>query len=80
LLTALNARIASALPATVISMASQSVRASFSLLGPVVGFGIDGWGLPAVLSALGVLYAIAFAVLLLPLILREPAPDPAPSA
>jgi predicted MFS family arabinose efflux permease len=79
-LGALNARIASGMRATVISMASLSVRASFSLLGPVVGYGIDGWGLPAVLSALGILYAAAFGVLLLPLIRHEAASAPAPSA
>jgi MFS family permease len=76
LLNALNERIASGMRATVISMASLSVRASFSLLGPVVGYGIDGWGLPSVLSALGILCAIAFVVLLLPLILREAALSP----
>jgi hypothetical protein len=37
--------------------------------GPLVGYGIDGWGLPSVLSALGILLSIAFAFLLLPLAL-----------
>ena len=45
--------------------------ASFCLLGPLVGYGIDAWGLPSVLSALGLLFSIAFVCLLLPLILRE---------
>jgi len=27
---------------------------------PLVGYGIDGWGLPSVLSALGILFSIAF--------------------
>jgi hypothetical protein len=36
-----------------------------------VGYGIDAWGVPSVLSALGVLFSIAFVCLLLPLILRE---------
>jgi MFS family permease len=72
-LNAINERIASGNRATVISMASLSVRASFSLLGPLVGFGIDGWGLPWVLSAIGILSSIAFLLLLLPLILREAA-------
>jgi len=36
-----------------------------------VGYGIDAWGLPSVLSALGILFSIAFVCLLLPLILRE---------
>src|SRR5207249_3154891 len=38
-----------------------------------VGQGIDAWGLPSVLSALGMLFSIAFACLLLPLMLRETA-------
>jgi hypothetical protein len=40
--------------------------------GPLVGYGIDGWRLPSVLSALEILFSIAFAFLLLPL-----APSPA---
>jgi hypothetical protein len=34
-----------------------------------VGYGIDGWGLPPVLSALGILFSIAFGFPLLPLVL-----------
>ena len=68
-LEALNERISSAFRATVISMANLGVRASFCLLGPLVGYGIDGCGLPSVLSALGILFSIAFVVLLLPLVL-----------
>jgi hypothetical protein len=45
------------------------IRASFCLLGPLVGYGIDTWGLPPVLSALGILFSIAFVFLLLPLVL-----------
>jgi hypothetical protein len=71
-LNALNEKISSAFRATVISMANLGIRASFSLLGPLVGYGIDTWGLPAVLSALGILFSIAFVFLLLPLVLREP--------
>jgi hypothetical protein len=69
-LQALNERISSAFRATVISMANLGIRASFCLLGPLVGYGIDGWGLPSVLSALGILFSIAFVFLLLPLVLR----------
>jgi MFS family permease len=76
-LDALNERISSAFRATVISLAQLGIRASFCLLGPLVGHGIDRWGLPSVLSALGILFSIAFVVLLLPLILREAAPSPA---
>ena len=54
-----------------ISMVQLGVRASFCLLGPLVGYGIDAWGLPSVLSALGILFSIVFVVLLLPLVLRE---------
>jgi hypothetical protein len=72
-LEALNDRISSAFRATVISLSQLGVRASFCLLGPLVGYGIDAWGLPSVLSALGILFSIAFVCLLLPLILRETA-------
>ncbi|MBI1777377.1 MAG: MFS transporter [Proteobacteria bacterium] len=78
-LNALNERISSAFRATVISMAQMGIRGAFFLLGPLVGYGIDGWGLPSVLSALGILFSIALVFLLLPLILREPAPSPAGS-
>ena len=68
-LNALNERITSAFRATVISMVQLGTRASFALLGPLVGYGIDAWGLPSVLSALGALFSIAFVFLLLPLVL-----------
>jgi len=68
---ALNERISSAFRATVISLAQLGIRASFCLLGPLAGYGIDRWGLPSVLSALGILFSIAFVVLLLPLVVRE---------
>ena len=48
---ALNERISSAFRATVISMAQLGIRASFCLLGPLVGYGIDRWGLPQPLRA-----------------------------
>jgi hypothetical protein len=35
------------------------------------------WGLPPVLSALGILFSIVFVFLLLPLVLRETALSPA---
>lgn len=70
-LNALNEKISSAFRATVISMSNLGTRASFCLLGPLVGYGIDRWGLPSVLSALGLLFSIAFVVLLLPLVVRE---------
>ena len=72
-LEALNERISSAFRATVISLSQLGVRAFFCLLGPLVGYGIDAWGLPSVLSALGIVFSIAFVCLLLPLILRETA-------
>jgi len=76
-LEALNQRISSAFRATVISMANLGIRASFCLLGPLVGYGIDAWGLPSVLSALGILFSIAFVFLILPLVLRDMALSPA---
>ncbi len=69
-LQALNEKISSAFRATVISMANLGTRAFFCLLGPFVGYGIDAWGLPSVLSALGILSSIVFVFLLLPLVLR----------
>jgi hypothetical protein len=78
-LSAINERIPSGMRATVISMATLSVRASFSLLGPLVGYGIDGWGLPSVLSAIGLVCSSVFVVLFLPLVLREAALGPARS-
>jgi MFS family permease len=71
---ALNERISSAFRATVISLSQLGLRASFCLLGPLVGHGIDAWGIPVVLSALGVLFSIVFVGLLLPLALRDVAP------
>jgi hypothetical protein len=76
-LNALNEGISSAFRATVISMAQLGTRASFAILGPLVGYGIDAWGLPPVLSALGLLFSIVFAVLLLPLILQQTVLRPA---
>jgi Major Facilitator Superfamily len=71
---ALNERISSAFRATVISLSQLGLRASFCLVGPLVGHGIDAWGIPVVLSALGVLFSIVFVGLLLPLALRDVAP------
>ena len=42
-----------------------------------VEFSLDyAWGLPSVLSALGILFSIAFVFLLLPLVLRRAALSP----
>jgi len=76
-LEALNERMSSTFRATVISMANLGIRASFCLLGPLAGYGIDAWGLAPVLSALGILFSIAFFVLLLPLVVREGSLSPA---
>jgi len=76
-LDSLNEKISSAFRATVISLSQLGIRASFFLLGPLAGHGIDAWGLPSVLSALGILFSVAFVFLLLPLVLRETAPSPA---
>ena len=70
-MNALNERISSAFRATVISLANVGTRGSFALLGPLVGYGIDAWGLPSVLSALGIVFSIVFVFLVLPLVLRE---------
>jgi MFS transporter len=63
---ALNEKIPSAFRATVISLSQLGLRGSFCLLGPLAGYGIDAWGLPSVLSALGILFSIVFVGLLLP--------------
>jgi len=42
-------------------------------LGPLAGYGIEAWRLPSLLSALGMLFSIAFVCLLQPLVLRETA-------
>ena len=76
-LNALNEKIPSAFRATVISMANLGTRASFCLLGPLVGYGIDAWGLASVLWALGILSSIVFVFLLLPLIVPERSLRPA---
>jgi hypothetical protein len=68
---ALNERIPSAFRATVISLSQLGLRVSFCLLGPLVGYGIDAWALPSVLSALGILFSIVFVGLLLPVAYRE---------
>ena len=72
-LNALNERISSAFRATVISMENLGIRASFSLLGPPWAMGSTPGGLPSVLSALGILFSIAFVFLLLPLIRQKTA-------
>jgi MFS family permease len=76
-LDALNEKISSSFRATVMSMANLGSRAFFALLGPLVGYGIDAWGVPSVLSALGILFSLAFVFWLLPLILGEGPPRPA---
>src|SRR5205814_402047 len=53
LLGSLNERISSAFRATLISLAQMGIRASFCLLGPLVGYGIDAWGLPVDMAAPG---------------------------
>ncbi len=76
-LNALNEKISSAFRATVISMANLGTRGLFALLGPLVGYGIDRWGVPSVLWAMGSLFLIAFVFLFLPLVLRPAALSPA---
>jgi hypothetical protein len=64
-------------------LAATRKRPSLSTLGvsffdiSLVGYGIHAWGLPSVLSALGILFSIAFVVLLLPLVVRERSLSPA---
>ena len=68
----------SAFRATVISMAQSGDPRLLRAPGPAcVGYGIDAWGLPSVLSALGVLFSMVFVLLLLPLILRDTPLSPA---
>jgi len=74
-LDALNEKITSTLRATVISLTQLGVRGAFAVLGPLVGYGIDAWGLPPVLAALGVVFSIVFLLLFLPLVVREMPPS-----
>jgi hypothetical protein len=76
-MNALNERMTSAFRATVISLSQLGTRGSFALLGPLVGYGIDIWGLPSVLSALGVLFSLVFVLLILPLIVKKTLLSPA---
>jgi len=70
-LEALNERVSSAFRATVISMTQLGVRGTFMLVGPLVGYGTDAWGLPSVLSAIGILFSITFMFLILPLARKQ---------
>jgi MFS family permease len=76
-LQALNERMSSAFRATVISLTQLGTRGSFVLLGPLVGYGIDVWGLPSVLPVLGILFAIVSVWLILPLFARQQRLTPA---
>lgn len=76
LLDALNQKVPSGFRATTISMANLGVRATFLLLGPLVGYGIDGWGMSVALLACGIALSITFVVLVLPLVLRKAVPEP----
>jgi predicted MFS family arabinose efflux permease len=67
-LEALNERISSAFRATVISLSQLGLRGAFMVLAPVAGYGIDAYGLPPVLSALAILFALVFLLLILPLL------------
>lgn len=77
LLNTMNEMISSGIRATVLSLSSLGVRAGFSVIGPVVEFGIDGWGLLSVMTALGLACAALFLLLVLPLTLKEPAAEAA---
>jgi MFS family permease len=77
-LDALNEGISSTFRATVNSMAQMGIRGAFLVVGPLVGHGIDAWGVPSVLWAPGILYSIVSAILLLPLMRRDIAPSQEP--
>ena len=70
---ALNERIASTFRATVMSLASLGTRGAFAIAGPLVGYGIDAWGLANVLPALALMFALVFLALMLPLVLKQAA-------
>jgi hypothetical protein len=59
-------------------MAQMGIRGAFLVVGPLVGHGIDAWGVPSVLWAPGILYSIVSAILLLPLMRRDIAPSQEP--
>ncbi len=64
---ALNARVTGSFRATANSVSSLGVRLSFALLGPLMGFLIDGEGYRTALTWFGAIYVVLFVVLAVPL-------------
>ena len=65
---ALNWRTPSAFRATVNSISSLFFRLGFALLGPVVGWSIDLWGLSWAMWGLAVFFGLVFLIFMRPLI------------
>lgn len=65
---AINWRTPTAFLATANSFASLAFRLGFALLGPLMGWLIDHSSLRSALAVMGALFALAFVVLMLPLI------------
>ena len=72
---AYNRRIPAKFRATANSMQTFAFRGGFALVGPVVGFAVDRWGMTPTLYALGSAYAILFFVAALPLGRRLSEPE-----
>ncbi len=64
---ALNARVTAGFRATANSVSSLGVRLSFAVLGPLMGFVIDGRGYPVALTLFGAIYVVLLGVLVVPL-------------
>jgi MFS family permease len=63
----LNTRISTEFRATANSLTALGVRLSFAVLGPLMGWLIDGRGYPRAFASFGLLYLTALVVLALPL-------------
>ncbi len=64
---ALNTRVTADFRATANSVSSLGVRLSFAVLGPLMGWTIDGQGYRTALGGFGALYVILFVALAVPL-------------
>lgn len=65
---ALNSRVPTDYRATANSISTLGVRFGFALVGPAMGWMIDGRGYPFALSTFGVLYAVLFGIVCVPLV------------
>ncbi len=67
---ALNSRLTSTFRATANSIQSFFFRLSFAVVGPMVGWSMDHWGLANTSLILGAIYMLIFVVILVPFVRR----------